>query len=58
MKTVVQLNFRYSCLNHPMNNLNVKIDDVIHGNYISKYTVAVMENLKNLSVVITTYLRA
>ena len=36
-------------------NLNVKLGDVIHGNDISTYGVAVMENFKILSVVISTH---
>ena len=35
-------------------NINVKLDDVIHGNDIITYGVAVMENFKPISVVITT----
>ena len=34
-------------------NINVKMDDVIHGNYISTYDVVVMENLNQLTVVIS-----
>ena len=36
-------------------NINVKIDDFIHGNDISTYNVAVMENFNDLSVVIATH---
>ena len=52
----VRLNLRYLCLNHPINNINVKIDDAIHGNNISTNDMSVMENLKNLSVLITQHL--
>ena len=38
-----------------MNNLNVKIDDIIHDNDISMYDVAVMENFKNRIAVITKH---
>ena len=55
IQTVVRINFRYLCLNHPIKNLNVRLDDVIHGNDISTYDVVVMENFKNLSVVNTTH---
>ena len=55
IQTVVRLNFRYLCLNLPINNLNVKLGDAIHGNDISPYGVAVMENLNNLSVAIATH---
>ena len=53
----VRLNHRHLCLNNPINNINVKIDDVIHVSNISTYDVAVMENLKKLGVVISTHLR-
>ena len=36
-------------------NLNVKLDDVIHGNDISTYDVEVMDNFNNLGVVIDTH---
>ena len=54
IQTVVQLYFRYFILNHPINDLSVKIDDVIQCNYIIKFGVAVMENFNLISVVITT----
>ena len=54
IQTVVRLKFRYLCLNHPINNLNVKLDDVIHGNDIITYGLAVMENFDLINVVITT----
>ena len=53
IQTVVRLYFRYFFLNHPMNNLNVKLDDVIHGNDIITFGVAVMENFNLITVVIT-----
>ena len=52
----VRRNLRYLRLYHPMNNINVKIDDFIHGNDIITYNVAVMDNLDKFSVIITTYL--
>ena len=55
IQTVVRINFQYLCLNHPINNLNVKLDDVIHGDENSTYGVAVMDNFNNLSVVIFTH---
>ena len=55
IQTVVRLIFRSLFLNYSINNLNVKLDDVIHGNDISTYDVAGMENFDNLSVVITTH---
>ena len=55
IQTVVRINFRYLCLNHPINNFNVKIDGGIHGNDISTYVVAVMDNFNNLSMVIATH---
>ena len=54
IQTAVQIYFRYLFLNHPINNLNVKLDDVIHGNDIIKFGVAVMENFNLITVVITT----
>ena len=54
IQKVVRLYFRYLSLNHPMNNLSVKLDDVIHGSYIIMFGVAVMENFNLISVVITT----
>ena len=55
----VRLNLRYLYLYHSIKNLNVKIDDVIHGNDISTYDQAHGSNgeLKKLSTVITTYLQ-
>ena len=57
IQTFLRLNFRYLFLNDPINNLNVKIDDVIQGNNISTYDVAVMDNFNNLSVVINIHLK-
>ena len=57
IQTVVGLNFWYLCLNHPINNLNVKIDNVIHDNGISTYNMVVMDNFNDVSVVITTHFR-
>ena len=37
-----------------MNYLNVKLDDVIRGNDIITYGVAVMENFNLISVIIKT----
>ena len=37
-----------------MNNINVKLDDIIRGNDIITYGVAVMENFNLINVVITT----
>ena len=54
IQTVVRLYFRYLFLNRPIHNINVKLDDVIHGNDIITYGVAVMENFNLLNVVITT----
>ena len=54
IQTVVQLYFRYLCLNHPIKMFNVKLDDVIHGNDIITYGVVVMENFNLINVVITT----
>ena len=54
IQTVVRLYFWYLCLNHPINNLNVKLDDVINGNDIITYGVAVMKNFNIISVVINT----
>ena len=54
IQTVIQLYFWYLSLNFPINNLSVKLDDVIQGNDIITFGVAVMENLKLISVVITT----
>ena len=51
IRTVVLLKFRYLCLNHPRNNINVKLNDVMHGIDISMYGVAVMEHFNNLSLV-------
>ena len=53
IQTVVQLYVRYLSLNHPINNLSVKLDDAIHGNDIITVGVAVMENFKLISAVIT-----
>ena len=44
----LRINLQYLCLYHPINNINVKIDDVIHGNDIITYNVAVMESLKKI----------
>ena len=55
IQTVVRLYFWYLSLNYPINNLSVKIDDVIQCNYIIMFGVAVMENFNLISVVITTY---
>ena len=57
IQTVVQLNFRYLCLNQSMQNLNVKIDFVIHGIDISTHNAVVMDNFNNLSVVINTHVK-
>ena len=57
IQTVIQLNLRYLCLNHPINNLNVKIDDIIYGNEIITYDVVVMDNFNSLSLVITAQLK-
>ena len=54
IQTVVRLYFRYLSLNYPINNLGVKIDDVIQCNYINTFDVAVVENFNLISVVITT----
>ena len=54
IQTVVRLYFRYLSLNYPINNLSVKLDDVIQGNDIITFGVAVMENFNLISVVITT----
>ena len=54
IQTVVRLYFRYLSLNYPINNLSVKLDDVIHVNYIITFGVVVMENFNLISVVITT----
>ena len=54
IQTVVRLYFWYLSLNYPINNLSVKLDDVIHGNDIITFGVAVMENFNLISVVITT----
>ena len=51
IQTVLRLYFRYLCLNHPINNLNVKLDDVIHGNDIITFGVAVMENSRPINMV-------
>ena len=53
IQTVVRLYFRYLCLNHPINNLNVKLDDVIQGNDIITFGVAVMDNFNLINEVIT-----
>ena len=50
----MRLYFRYLSLNDPINNISVKLDDVIHGNDIITFGVAVMENLNLISVVINT----
>ena len=55
IQTVVQFYFWYLSLNHPINNLSVKLDDVINVNDIITFGVAVMENLDLISVVINTY---
>ena len=57
IQTVVRLKFWYVCINHPINNLNVKLGDDIHGNDISTYGVAVMANFNHFSVVIATHLK-
>ena len=54
IQTVVRLYFRYLSLNNPINNLSVKLDDVINGNDIITFDVAVMENFNLITVVITT----
>ena len=54
IQTVLRLYLRYLCLNHPINNLNVKLDDVIHGDDIIMFGVAVMENFNLITVVMTT----
>ena len=54
IQTVVQLYFQYSCLNNPINNLNVKLGDVIHGNEIITYGVTVIDKFNLISVVINT----
>ena len=54
IQTVVRLYFRYLSLNYPINNLSVKLYDVIHGNYIITVGVSVMENFNLISVAITT----
>ena len=54
IQTVVRLYFRSVCLNHPINNLNVKLYDVIHGNDINTYGMAVMENFSPINVVMIT----
>ena len=54
IQTVVWLYFRYLSLNYPINNLSVKLDDVIQGNYIITFGMAVMENFNLISVLITT----
>ena len=53
IQTVVRLYFRYLSLNYPINNLGVKIDDVIQCNYIITFGVAEMENFNLISVVMT-----
>ena len=57
IQTVVRLYFRYLSLDHPINNISVKLDDVIHGNYIITFGVAVMDNFNLISVVITTNIK-
>ena len=54
IRTVVRLYLWYLWLNHKINNINVKTDNVIHGNDISTYSVAIMKNFNLVSVVITT----
>ena len=54
IQTVVGLYFQYLSLNYPINNLSVKLDDVIHGNDIITFGVAVMVNFILISVIITT----
>ena len=54
IQAVVRLYFRHLCLNHPINHINVKLDDVIHGNDIITFGVEVMDNFNLISVVITT----
>ena len=54
IQTVVRLYYRYLSLNYPINNLSVKLDDVIHGNDIITFDVVVMENFNLISVLITT----
>ena len=57
IQTVVRLKFPYLFLYDPINNLNVRIYDGVHGNEISTNNAAVMYNFNNLSVVITTHLK-
>ena len=57
IQTVVRLYFRYLNPNDPIDNLTVKLDDVIHGNDIITFYVAVMENFNLISVVITTNIK-
>ena len=54
IQTFVRLNFWYLCLNNPINNLNVKLNDVIHGNDTITFGVVAMDNFNLISVVITT----
>ena len=54
IQTVIKLYFRYLTLNYPINTFSVKLDDVIHGNYIIAFGVAVMDNFNLISVVINT----
>ena len=53
IQTVVQPYFRYLSLNYPINNLSVKLDDVIQGNYIITFVMAVMDTFNLISVGIT-----
>ena len=55
IQTFIWIYIRYLCLNHPINNINVKLDDVVHGNDISMHFVEVTEKFNNLSVVIATH---
>ena len=50
----VRLCFWYLSLNYPINNIGVKIDDVIQCNYIITVGMAVMDNFNLISVVINT----
>ena len=54
IQTVVRLYSRYLSLNYPINNLSVELDDVIHGNDIITFSVAVMDNFNLITVVFTT----
>ena len=54
IQTFLGLYFRHLSLNYPINNLSVKLVDVIHGNDIITFGVALMENFNLIRVVITT----